>query len=99
MPLLRFKFGPDATPPLIQLNNHGILDLEDNIFFISEYDHNGVVRYTITPSFSLKCSSIVNSIPLVIRSLFLASISVVLKFVLITWSNLLLHAQIFNDLI
>ena len=60
VPLLRFKFGPDATPPLIQLNNHGILDLEDNIFFISEYDHNGVVRHTITPSFSLKCSSIVN---------------------------------------
>ena len=47
MPLRKFQFGPAATPPLIQLNNHGITDLR--ICYLNEYDLGGTVRYTISP--------------------------------------------------
>ena len=49
MPLSKFKFGPTATLPFIQLCDHGIVGVQDDIFYLSSYDHNGVVRYTITP--------------------------------------------------
>ena len=45
MPLSKFQFGPAATSPLIQLGDHGIIDLEDDIFYLNEYDHYGVVKY------------------------------------------------------
>ena len=51
MPLSKFHFGPAATS-LIRLSDHGIMDLEDDIFYLSEY---GVVRCTITP-IGFKCS-------------------------------------------
>ena len=44
MPICTFQSGPAATPPLIQLGDHGL-----DIFCIGQYDHNGAVRYTISP--------------------------------------------------
>ena len=53
VPLSKFQFGsPVTTPPLIRLNNRGIVGLnsvEDDIFYFSEYDDYGTVRHTITP--------------------------------------------------
>ena len=47
MPLRKFRVGPAATPPLIQLNNHGITGLR--ICYLNEYDIGDAVRYTISP--------------------------------------------------
>ena len=50
MPICTFQSGP-ATTPTIQLNDHGIMGL--GIFCIGKYDHNGAVRYTISPAGSV----------------------------------------------
>ena len=49
IPLMKFRFGPVATPPLIKLSDHGILDLDKDIFYLSDYDHYGKVRLSISP--------------------------------------------------
>ena len=41
IPLRKFRFGPAATPPLIKLSDHGILGLDQDIFYLSDYDHYG----------------------------------------------------------
>ena len=46
VPFRKFKFGPSATPPLIQLSDHGIEGLEHDVFYLNDYDHCGTVRYT-----------------------------------------------------
>ena len=51
MPICTLQSGPDATPIIIQLSNHGIMGL--GIFCIGKYDHNGEVRYTISPAGSV----------------------------------------------
>ena len=48
MPIVKFQFGPVATPPLVRLSDHGIMDL--SMFYLNEYDHHGVVKYTIFPT-------------------------------------------------
>ena len=60
VPLINVKLGEMAAPPLFRFSDHGIMGLKNNIFFISEYDHCGMVRHTITPSFSFKYLSIIN---------------------------------------
>ena len=49
VPLRKFKFGPAATPPLIELSYDGIMDLGCDIFHMREYDHHGIVGHAITP--------------------------------------------------
>ena len=46
IPLMKFRFGPAATPPLIKLSDHGILGLDKDI---SDYDHDGKVRLSVSP--------------------------------------------------
>ena len=48
IPLMKFRFGPAATPPLIKLNDHGILGLQFDTFHFTDYDHYGEVRHSIT---------------------------------------------------
>ena len=45
---MKFQFGPAATPPLIQLSDHGILGLPYDTFNFTEYDHYGKIRHSIT---------------------------------------------------
>ena len=47
MPLMKVKFGPAATPPLIKLTDHGILGLIYNTFHFTDHDDYGEVRHTI----------------------------------------------------
>ena len=49
IPLMKFWFGPAATPPLIKLSDHGILGLDKDIFYLSDYDHDGKVRLSVSP--------------------------------------------------
>ena len=49
VPRRKFKFGPAATPPLIELSYDGIMDLDYDIFHMREYDHHGIVGHAITP--------------------------------------------------
>ena len=49
IPLRKFQFGPVATPPLIKLSDHGILGLDKDIFYLSDYDHYSKVRLSISP--------------------------------------------------
>jgi len=48
IPLIKVKFGPAATPPLIKLTNHGILGLQRDTFHFTDYDRYGEVRHSIT---------------------------------------------------
>ena len=48
IPLRKFRFGPAAKPPLIKLSDHGILGLDYDIFYLSDYDHCGEVRLSVT---------------------------------------------------
>ena len=48
IPLLKFQFGPAATPPLIRLTDHGILDIQDDTFHFTDYNYYGEVRHSIT---------------------------------------------------
>ena len=51
VPLRKFKFGPTATPPLIQLSDYGIQGLGDSdIFYATDYDHYGKVRISLNPT-------------------------------------------------
>ena len=51
MPLRKFRFGPVvARPdPFIKLSEHGILGLEYDVFYLIEYDHLGLKRFSIRP--------------------------------------------------
>ena len=49
IPLRKFRFGPAATSPLIKLSDHGILGLDKDIFYLSDYDHYGKVRLSLRP--------------------------------------------------
>ena len=42
IPLRKFHFSP-AAMPLIKLSDHGILGLENDVFYVSAYDHYGEV--------------------------------------------------------
>ena len=49
VPMRSYKFGPAATPTLIQLPGYGIVGLKDNIFHFSEYiDDHGMVSHAVT---------------------------------------------------
>ena len=51
MPLQQYDFGPSATPFFIQLNADGMLyHSRSKIINLNEFDHNGIVRHTITPA-------------------------------------------------
>ena len=63
MPLRKFKFGPAATSPFIQLSSHGIVGLKSDTFYLSEYDHNGEVRHTMIPFYNHLQVQLNNSIP------------------------------------
>ena len=49
IPLKKFQFGPAAKPPLIKLSDHGILGLNRDIFYLSNYDHYGKARLSVSP--------------------------------------------------
>ena len=49
IPLRKFQFGPAATPPIIKLSDHGILGLDKDIFYLSDYDHYGKVKLSVSP--------------------------------------------------
>ena len=46
IPLMKFQFGPSATPPLIKLTDHGILGLQYDTFPFT--DHYDEVRHSMT---------------------------------------------------
>ena len=49
VPVRNYKFGPAATPTLIQLPAYDIVGLKDNIFHFSEYiDDHGMVCHAVT---------------------------------------------------
>ena len=108
MPICTLQSGPAATP-IIRLSNHGIMGL--GIFCIGKYDHNGEVRYTISPAGSVLCKDLYGAVARVFHSAVankqfysscidsLHAVSYVDKFSVITWSNLLLCVLISNDLI
>jgi len=50
MPLKKLYYGQrEGKLPLVQLSNHGILGLKHDIFYLSDYDDNGVVKHTAIP--------------------------------------------------
>ena len=49
IPLRKFRFGPVATSPLIKLSDHGILGLDQDRFYLSDYDHYGKVKLSVNP--------------------------------------------------
>ena len=49
IPLRKFQFGPAAKPPLIKLSDHGILGLNSDIFYLTDYDHYGKARLSVSP--------------------------------------------------
>ena len=59
VPIRKFQFGPAAASPFIDLSDHGILNLNTILtlhfdygkakFSVSDYNHYGEVRYSITP--------------------------------------------------
>ena len=68
IPLRKFRFGPAAAPPLIKLSDHGILGLDYDIFYLSDYDHYGKVKLSVSPKYTavkvehLHCISNFNSV-------------------------------------
>ena len=50
VPLRKFQFGPAAKPPLIKLSDLGILGLDKDIFYLSEYSN---YRLSVGPKYSL----------------------------------------------
>ena len=51
IPLRKFYFGPAAKSPLIKLSHHGILGLDKDIFYLSDYDHYGKARLSVSPKY------------------------------------------------
>ena len=73
IPLRKFQFGPAAkSPPLIivRLSDHGILGLDKDIFYSSDYDHYGKAWLSVSPKYDfhlvddehLHCISNFNSV-------------------------------------
>ena len=57
VPLRKFQFGPAAKPPLIKLSDHGILGLDYDIFYLSDYDHCDKVRLSaVSPKYYELCA-------------------------------------------
>ena len=52
IPLRKFQFGPGAIFPLIKLSDQGILGLDYDIFYLSDYDHYGKVRLSVSPKYT-----------------------------------------------
>ena len=51
IPLRKYQFGPAAKPPLIKLSDHGILGLDQDIFYLSDYDHYDKARLSVSPKY------------------------------------------------
>ena len=51
IPLRKFQFGPAAKRPLIKLSDHGILGLNRDIFYLSDYHHYGKARLSVSPRY------------------------------------------------
>ena len=60
VPVRKYKFGAaEATPTLIRLSDHGIVNLKDEIFHLSEYiDDHGMVSHAVTLDFG-DCRSLI----------------------------------------
>ena len=63
IPLRKFQFGPAAKPDLIKLSDHGILGLDRDIFYLSDYDHfsyccwcRGVSCLSVSPKYTDLCA-------------------------------------------
>ena len=58
IPLWKVQFGPAAKPqaPLIKFSDHGILDLDRYILYLSDYDDYGKARLSVSPCWNLECS-------------------------------------------
>ena len=64
MPLRKFKFDSETAPAIILLSHHGIMGLEHDIFYFSEYNHNDLVRHTLTPFHNTTISCTINNKPI-----------------------------------
>ena len=56
IPLRKFQLGPAAKPPpliIVKLSDHGILGLDKDIFYSSDYDHYGKARLSVSPKYNL----------------------------------------------
>ena len=49
IPLMKFRFGPAAKRHLVKLSDQGILGLNKDILYLSDYDHYSKVRLSATP--------------------------------------------------
>ena len=55
-----YKFGPAATPTLIQLPAYGIVGLKDNMFHFSDYiDDHGMASHAVTRDHGDCCGSLI----------------------------------------
>ena len=48
IPVRKFQFGPATKLPLIKLSDHGILGLNRDIFYLSDYNHYGKPRLSVS---------------------------------------------------
>ena len=51
VPLMKLQFGPGTALPFINLSNHGILELEEEVVFVNDYGHYGKKRHTLSIGF------------------------------------------------
>ena len=50
IPLRKFQFGPAAKPPFVKLSDHGILGLDKDVFYLSDYCHYGNLKASLSVS-------------------------------------------------
>ena len=50
IPLRKFQFGPAAKPPFVKLSDHGILGLDKDVFYLSDYYHYGNLKASLRVS-------------------------------------------------
>ena len=51
MPLIKLQFGAGSTFPFIKLSSYGILDLEEEVLLVTDYDHYGKNKHTLAIGF------------------------------------------------
>ena len=101
VPVRKYKFGAaEAKPTLIRLGDHGIVDLKDEIFHLSEYiDDHGMVSHAVTLNHGDYQSLIEERHLLLIYIQSPTLIYLMKMLILITCSNLLLSVLIFSNFI
>ena len=59
IPLRKFQFGPAAKPPFVKLSDHGILGLDKDVYYLSNYDHYGNFKARLSVSLKYYKSDLV----------------------------------------